>query len=1325
MTGFSLPTGSDDMSNTSVILKLSGGDALSAFRAQRLLPVLRAAAPGVTAVSASYVHFVASTRELTADEIQRLEALLDYGDPAKADAEGTEFLTVPRLGTISPWASKATDIVHNCGIDAVERIERGVSYRVAGTMTDAEKTAVAKCLFDRMTETVLADGTDPAVLFTDVPGKPMAVVDVKAGGRAALEKANGEMGLALSEDEIAYLVEAFTKQGRNPTDVELMMFAQANSEHCRHKIFNAEFTIDGVKQEKTLFGMIRETHKKSPRGTIIAYSDNAAVFEGPTVPRLYTRPTAEDPVGSVFTERLEPVHTVFKVETHNHPTAICPFPGASTGSGGEIRDEGATGRGAKPKAGLCGFTVSALHLPDAPQTWENDSNTVTGEKTDAVYGAPSRIATPLSIMTEGPIGAAAFNNEFGRPNILGYFRAFEAHIGAERYGYHKPIMLAGGIGNIRDDQTAKQTLPSGTLMIVLGGPGMRIGLGGGAASSMTTGSNAESLDFDSVQRGNPEMERRAQEVIDRCWASGAENPILAIHDVGAGGLSNAMPELADLSGHGAHLSLAKVPVEEKGMSPLEVWCNESQERYVIAIAPDKLATFDAFCKRERCPYAVLGRISDDDELIVEGRDGEERAVDMPMDVLLGKPPRMHRDVKSVKAEFKPFNPGMLTVADAVKAVLKHPTVANKSFLISIGDRSVGGLISRDQYVGPWQVPVADCAVTNVNFTGFNGEAMAMGERTPVAVLDSAAASRMAVAEAVTNITAADIDPALVKLSANWMAACGAAGEDVRLYEAVKAASVYCQAAGLAIPVGKDSCSMKTAWTEGEEKKAVTSPVSLIVSAAAPVKDVRLTLTPEMRRDIDSVIAVFDLAGGRARMGASILAQVAQSFGDEAPDAPEAEKLLRFVKLIRKLTLAGCVKAYHDKSDGGLAATLAEMMFATHKGVTVNLDSLIDGAKDSLAVMTALFNEEIGAAVQIPRDRLADVEAQVAAAGLTDAFHVIGSINEDDAFVVNAGGTNFVNEKRTDLMKAWSEVSHEIARRRDNPACADSEFNVACGTEHAGLYVKTTFNSEEHPAGPYIHSGHAKPKLAVLREQGVNSQMEMAAAFTRAGFEVWDVHMTDLLTGRVTLEGFKGLAAAGGFSYGDVLGAGGGWAKTILFNERLSEMFGEFFARPDTFSLGVCNGCQMLSRLKSLIPGAEAWPKFVRNRSEQFEARLVQVKIEESPSIFFAGMAGSSMPIVNSHGEGRVEWYRPEDAAKALVAARYVDSRGVPTETYPLNPNGSVGGVTSLTTTDGRATIIMPHPERTHRSVQMSWHPRAMGELSPWMRMFENARIWVG
>lgn len=1314
------------MSSASVIFKLTGSNALSAFRANRLLTALKGVEGGVTAVSACYVHFVSATRELTQTEKERLNALLDYGDPAAAPKAGLQFLTVPRLGTISPWASKATDIVHNCGIDCVERVERGILYTLEGDIAAGKAEMLTKLCFDRMTETALAADADISCLFADVPGKPMATVDVVAGGRTALEKANQEMGLALAPDEIAYLVEAFSKQGRNPTDVELMMFAQANSEHCRHKIFNAEFTIDGVKQDKTLFGMIRETHKKSPRGTIIAYSDNAAVFEGPTVPRLYPRPTKDDTFGSVFTERLEPTHTVFKVETHNHPTAICPFPGASTGSGGEIRDEGATGRGARPKAGLCGFSVSALHLPDAPQAWENDKDTNGGKETsEGVYGAPGRIATPLSIMTEGPIGAAAFNNEFGRPNILGYFRAFEAHIGAVRYGYHKPIMLAGGIGNIRDDQTAKQTLPPGTLMIVLGGPGMRIGLGGGAASSMTTGSNAESLDFDSVQRGNPEMQRRAQEVIDRCWASGADNPILAIHDIGAGGLSNAMPELADLSGHGATLSLEKVPVEEKGMSPLEVWCNESQERYAIAVAPESLKTFDAFCRRERCPYAVLGEISNDGELIVEGRTGEKRAVDMPMEVLLGKPPRMHRDVKTVVREHAPFDIGRMTVPEALKAVLRHPTVASKSFLISIGDRSVGGLVSRDQFVGPWQVPVADCAVTTVNFTGYKGEVMAVGERTPVAVLDSAAASRMAVAEAMTNITAADIDPALVKLSANWMAACGAEGEDAKLFAAVKAASEYCKALNVSIPVGKDSCSMRTAWDDKDEKKCVISPVSLIVSAAAPVGNVRLTLTPLLRTDKPSVLALFDLSGGRARMGASILAQVAQSFGDTAPDAPDAQKLVRFVKLIRKLTLAGCVTAYHDRSDGGLAATLSEMMFASHVGLDVTLDGLIDGAKDVEAATAALFNEEIGAVVQIPADRLEDVKSQAAAAGLSDCLFVVARINTTDTFKVTCGDIVLVDEKRTDLMRVWSEVSHEIARGRDNPACADSELEVACGTDHQGLFVKTTFDPEEHPSGPYIHSGDVRPKIAVLREQGVNSQTEMAAAFTKAGFEAWDVHMTDLLSGRITLEGFKGLAAVGGFSYGDVLGAGGGWAKTILFNDRLSDMFAAFFARPDTFTLGICNGCQMVSRLKSLIPGAEAWPQFVRNRSEQFEARLVQVRIEESPSILFRGMAGSTMPIVNSHGEGRVLWYKPEDAAKAFVAARYVDSHGNPTEVYPLNPNGSEGGVTSLTTADGRATIIMPHPERSHRAVQLSWHPRNMGEASPWMRMFENARVWVG
>lgn len=1300
------------------VLRIPGSCALSEFRAERLLKALQAACPGVRAVRARYQHFVHVTRDLTEDEAQRLAALLDYGDPADETKGSLELLVVPRLGTISPWASKATDIVHNTGVEAVARVERGVLYTLDFD-GDIDRDTVAALLHDRMTETVLPADADPSLLFSDVKGREMRTVDILTGGRKALEEANGQMGLALAQDEIDYLVEAFTKQRRNPTDVELMMFAQANSEHCRHKIFNAKFTIDGVDQDKTLFGMIRETHKAAPRGTIVAYADNAAVFEGPEVERLYPRPTAQDRFGSHYEEIKEPTHTVFKVETHNHPTAISPFPGASTGSGGEIRDEGATGRGARPKAGLCGFTVSALHLPGTAQAWENDKDTTAESDAgkDAVYGAPTRIATPLSIMTEGPIGAASFNNEFGRANILGYFRSFEARVGETRYGYHKPIMLAGGIGNIRDDQTHKLGLPAGTLLIVLGGPGMRIGLGGGAASSMTTGSNAEALDFDSVQRGNPEMERRAQEVIDRCWSCGKDNPILAIHDIGAGGLSNAMPELADLSGHGARLSLEKVPVEEKGMSPLEVWCNESQERYALAIAPESLEKFDDFCRRERCPYAVLGEISSDGALIVEGRKGEDRAVQMPMDVLLGKPPRMHRDVKSVKQALTPFASDV-TLKDALYRVLRHPTVANKSFLISIGDRSVGGLVSRDQMVGPWQVPVADCAVTCVSFTSEAGEAMAMGERTPVAVIDAAAASRMAVGEALTNIAAADVDLSLVKLSANWMAACGAAGEDAKLFGAVEAASRICQDLGISIPVGKDSCSMRTAWKEGETAKCVTSPVSLIVSAAAPVGNVRLTLTPELRRDVKSVLLGADLGFGKHRMGASILAQCVQSFGDAAPDVDCPEILAKFVRLVRKLTLAGCILSYHDRSDGGLAATAAEMMFASHCGVTLKADALGAGT------LEALFNEELGALLQVPADRLEEVMAAVKAEGLEAIFTVAGELNDADAFVVTENGREVLREARIDLMRAWCEVSNTIARNRDNPACADSETDWACDKDVKGLFVKTTFDNDERIAAPYIATG-VRPKLAVLREQGVNSQTEMAAAFTRAGFEAYDVHMTDLLSGRVTLEDFVGMAVCGGFSYGDVLGAGGGWSKTILHNAMLSDMFSAFFNRTDTFALGICNGCQMMSRLKSLIPGAEAWPEFVRNRSEQFEARCVELRIEESPSIFFKGMAGSCMPIVNSHGEGRVQWYRPEDAQAAFVAARYVDGNGEPTERYPLNPNGSVGGVTSVTTADGRFTIMMPHPERSHRTVQLSWHPRQMGAFSPWMRMFENARVWVG
>lgn len=1319
----------DLMSNDCVVFKIPGSCALSAFRAERLLAALREQAPCVENVSARYVHFVHCSRALTEQETARLETLLAYGDEGNDVRADLSLMVVPRLGTISPWASKATDIVHNCGVEAVLRIERGVQYAVTLSSPADEETlqTVARLVHDRMTETVIDPEADPSALFEDVAGKAMGVVDILGAGKPALEKANLELGLALAPDEIDYLLDAFGRAQRNPTDVELMMFAQANSEHCRHKIFNAKFTIDGVDQEKTLFGMIRDTHKASPRGTIIAYSDNAAVFEGPTVTRLYPRPTENDLFGRKFEERLEPVHTVFKVETHNHPTAICPFPGASTGSGGEIRDEGATGRGARPKAGLCGFSVSALQIPGLGQRWENDRDT-TGEAADGAnerYGAPSRIASALSIMTEGPIGAAAFNNEFGRANILGYFRAFEARVGQTRYGYHKPIMLAGGIGNIREDQTAKHTLEPGTLLIVLGGPGMRIGLGGGAASSMTSGSNAESLDFDSVQRGNPEMERRAQEVIDRCWASGAENPILAIHDIGAGGLSNAMPELADLSGHGAVLSLDKVPVEEKGMSPLEVWCNESQERYAIAIAPESLEKFDAFCRRERCPYAVLGSISEDGTLVVEGRKGEDRAVQMPMEVLLGKPPRMHRNVTTVKPDLKPFDAGAVTLKQALYDVLRHPTVANKNFLITIGDRTVGGLVSRDQMVGPWQVPVADCAVTNVNFTGFAGEAMAMGERTPVAVIDAAAASRMAIGEAVMNLAAADIELGLVKLSANWMAACGASGEDAKLFAAVKAASDFCQSLKISIPVGKDSCSMRTAWKDGDTDKCVTSPVSLIASAAAPVKDVRLTLTPQLRTDKPTTLLAIDLSGGKNRMGASILAQTSQSFGNEAPDVEDPTVVSRFVAALRKLTLAGCVFAYHDRSDGGFAATLAEMMFATHCGLDINLDALIEGSKDTDAALRAFFNEELGAVLQVPTERLNDVYGVLEANDLLAFSAAIGTVNDSDRLVVRTGSYELVNEKRTDLMKAWCEVSHAIARNRDNPACADSELAVQTDEKALGLFVKTTFDNEERIAGPYIHNGLARPKMAVLREQGVNSHTEMAAAFTRAGFDAYDVHMTDLLSGRVTLDEFCGLAAAGGFSYGDVLGAGGGWAKTILHNARLADMFADFFARKDTFALGICNGCQMMSHLHSLIPGAEAWPKFVRNRSEQFEARLVEVRLEESPSIFFAGMAGSCMPIVNSHGEGRVEWRNPEDAAKAVIAARYVDGTGMPTEVYPLNPNGSAGGVTSVTTPDGRFTIMMPHPERSHRSVQLSWRPRTMGELSPWMRMFENARVWVG
>ena len=1303
-----------------MVFELNGARALSDFRAARVLAALQRVSSNIEAVSGRFVHFVHASRELTKAEEERLASLLTYGDAAEDVRADLAFMVVPRLGTISPWASKATDIVKNCGIEGVLRVERGTVYSLAlkAPLTEEEAAQAAGVLHDRMTESVVARDFPAENLFVELEGRPMATVALVEEGRPALERANVEMGLALSPDEIDYLTDAFTKIGRNPTDVELMMFAQANSEHCRHKIFNARWTVDGEEREETLFGMIRRTHKMAPQGTITAYADNAAIFEGAEVTRLYPRPGSGNEFGRVFERKDEMTHTVFKVETHNHPTAISPFPGASTGSGGEIRDEGATGRGARPKAGLCGFTTSNLNLPELPQGFENDSDTVTGEKTDAKYGAPSRIATPLSIMTEGPLGGAAFNNEFGRPNILGYFRTFEANIGGTRYGYHKPIMLAGGIGNIRDDQTKKDVPPAGSLLIVLGGPGMRIGLGGGAASSMTTGSNSEALDFDSVQRGNPEMERRAQEVIDRCWSMGDENPIIAIHDVGAGGLSNAMPELADLSGKGATFDLSKVPVEESGMSPLEIWCNESQERYVIALDAAKIDIFRDFCERERCPFAVLGTITEEADLKLT-RPEETPAVDMPMEVLLGKAPRMHRDVAHVETKLSAFKSEGLDLAKAVTDVLRHPTVGSKSFLITIGDRSVGGLVSRDQMVGPWQVPVADCGVTTLGFETNRGEARSLGERTPIAVIDAAAASRMAVGEALTNIAAADVKLPEVKLSLNWMAACGAKGEDAKLFDAVKGASDFCVALGISVPVGKDSLSMRTAWEDNGEKKSVTSPVSLIASAAAPVGDVTLTLTPELRK-IPSVLVLADLGCGRARMGGSILAQVAQRFGDTAPDCEDPAMLARFMGALRTLVNEGAVVAYHDRADGGLAATASEMMFASRLGVKLDLTSLTKDAD----VFAALFNEELGGLMQVPAEKAARVAEVMREAGLASVCHFVGEVVDDDALTISANGAELARLDRADLQKAWTEVSWQIARGRDNPACADSEFARIERKEDTGLFAKTTFDVNEDVAAPMILTG-VRPKIAILREQGVNSQTEMAAAFTRAGFDAYDVHMTDLLTGRADLAEFTGLACCGGFSYGDVLGAGGGWAKTILHHDRMVEMFRTFFNREDTFGLGICNGCQMMSHLRDLIPGASHWPEFVRNTSEQFEARLVNVEVLESPSIFFAGMAGSVMPVVNSHGEGRVQFLRPEDAALVKAAARFVDPCGNPTEVYPYNPNGSKGGLTSVTTEDGRFTIMMPHPERSHRAQQLSWHPAEWTDASGWMRMFRNARKWVG
>ncbi|WP_175998102.1 phosphoribosylformylglycinamidine synthase [Burkholderia stabilis] len=1346
-----------------------GASALSDFRQTRLLDTLRQIDANIVAVRGQFLHFVNAAEPLSADDSARIDALMHYGAPFEPAAEkGTAetFVVLPRFGTVSPWASKATDIAQHCGLTQVRRIERGVEFTVMlksgllggkKALSDDARAAVVAALHDRMTESVVAARDDAKHLFDELPAKPLASVDVLGVGRGALERANAELGLALADDEIDYLVDAFRKLERNPTDVELMMFAQANSEHCRHKIFNAQWTIDGEAQDMSLFAMIRNTEKLNPQGTIVAYSDNSSIMVGAEAERWFPRNAgAAGEPAERYGRHTELTHTLMKVETHNHPTAISPFPGAATGAGGEIRDEGATGRGARPKAGLTGFTVSNLDLPDARQSWETarDAAQPVGERNpnDAhgPYGRPDRIASPLQIMIDGPLGGAAFNNEFGRPNLGGYFRVYEQNVGGQVRGYHKPIMIAGGLGNIADQHTHKHDVPAGSLLIQIGGPGMRIGMGGGAASSMATGANTAELDFDSVQRGNPEIERRAQEVINGCWQLGAENPILSIHDVGAGGLSNAFPEIVDGAGKGARFELRKVALEESGLSPREIWSNEAQERYVLAIAPADLPRFEAICARERCPFAVVGVATDERQLQLvddEATGTDEYPVDMPMEVLLGKPPRMHRDVARVETERTPVDVTGIALSEVAVDVLKHPTVGSKSFLITIGDRTVGGTSVRDQMVGPWQVPVADCAVTALDYAGFKGEAMTMAERTPLAVIDAPASGRMAVGEAVTNIASAPIASLdKLKLSANWMAACGTAGEDAALFDTVKAIGMeLCPALGIGIPVGKDSLSMKTKWDEQGVAKEVVSPVSLIISAFAPVEDVRRHLTPQLRRVADagdSVLIAIDLGRGKNRMGGSIFAQVTQQVGDTTPDVDDPEDLKRFFNAIQSLNARDLLLAYHDRSDGGLWATVCEMAFAGHAGVSLNVDMLTldpnhesdygdakDWAKQTSGrrddrTLRALFSEELGAVVQV---RAADRDAVLGALrefGLSACSHVIGSVNDRDVIEVYRDAKKIFDAPRAELHRAWGEVSWRIARLRDNPACADAEYDALLDAADPGISPVLSFDPADDIAAPFIATG-ARPRVAILREQGVNSHLETAYAFDRAGFDAHDVHMSDLLAGRATLADFTGAVACGGFSYGDVLGAGEGWAKTIRFNANLADMFSAFFARPDTFALGICNGCQMLSSISSMIPGAEAWPKFTRNKSEQFEARFSFVEVEKSPSIFFAGMEGSRIPVAVAHGEGYADFSQQGDIDRVAVAMRFVDHRGEATERYPFNPNGSPAGITSVTTADGRFSVLMPHMERVHRTVTMSWHPESWGEASPWMRVFRNARRWIG
>ncbi|MCB1854246.1 MAG: phosphoribosylformylglycinamidine synthase [Halieaceae bacterium] len=1298
------------------MLILRGAVALSAFRLDKLAQKLALIHPDIRLLHTEFVHFAELRDDLSGAQRSVLERLLEYGPgdacvAATGSGDASLRLVVPRPGTISPWSSKATDIAHNCGLQQVERLERGIAWylQLPPAMGAAALLEVDALLHDRMTEAVLDTLEAAAQLFRHAAPAPLVVVDVLGGGRAALAAADRSLGLALADDEIDYLVDSFTRLGRNPNDVELMMFAQANSEHCRHKIFNASWSIDGQQQEHSLFAMIRNTNECGGDNVLSAYSDNAAVVAGHVAGRFYP-----DPDSGEYHFSREPIHLLMKVETHNHPTAIAPFPGAGTGSGGEIRDEGAVGRGSKPKVGLTGFSVSNLRIPGYIQPWERD------------YGKPGRIVSALDIMVDGPLGGAAFNNEFGRPNLCGYFRTFEmlspAPGGEEVRGYHKPIMIAGGYGNIREGHVAKGDFRPGARLIVLGGPAMLIGLGGGAASSMASGQSCEDLDFASVQRQNPEIERRCQEVIDRCWQLGDANPIAFIHDVGAGGLSNALPELVKDGGRGGRFELRDVPNDEPGMSPLEIWCNESQERYVLAVEPPDLERFEAICQRERCPYAVVGEATEAMHLLLSDREFDNAPVDLPMSVLFGKPPRMHREVRRQQTRHNPLHLDV-SVEQALERVLQLPAVASKSFLITIGDRTITGMVARDQMVGPWQVPVADCAVTTVSFDSCAGEAMAMGERTPLALLDAPASGRMAIAEAITNISAAAIARLSdIKLSANWMCAAGHGAEDEALFDTVRAVGMeFCPALGITIPVGKDSMSMRTTWRDGEEDKAVTAPLSLIVSAFAPVVDARLSATPQLQPDVDAVLVLLDLGRGANRLGGSALAQTWGQLGDEAPDVERPEDLAACFTLVQEFLHRGRLLAYHDRSDGGLLVTLLEMAFAGHCGLQVDLGSLPGRP------LAKLFNEEAGAVLQLPRDDLEAFRARAAELGLADCLHLLGEATAGDVIAVREGSASLLEDSRARLQQLWARTSYEIQALRDHPECALEEYQRVLADE-PGLSAQLGFDPADDISAPYVATG-VRPPVAILREQGVNGQVEMAAAFHRAGFAAIDVHMSDLLAGRQDLARFRGLVACGGFSYGDVLGAGEGWAKSILFNPALRDAFSAFFAREETFTLGVCNGCQMVSTLRELIPGAGHWPRFVRNRSEQFEARLALARVEDSPSVLLADMAGSHLPVAVAHGEGRAEF--ADQAAHTAceaggsVALRYIEHDLSVATRYPANPNGSPAGITGLTSLDGRATIMMPHPERVFRTVQHSWAPPEWGEDGGWLRLFRNARRWVG